>query len=90
MQKKRIIFMGTPEISSFYLKSLINNQHNIIAVFSQPPKKKGRGMILQNSPVHEIALNNKIDIFTPINFNSINVIEDVKKDTQLKWSIIEN
>ena len=79
MQKKRIIFMGTPEISSFYLKSLINNQHNIIAVFSQPPKKKGRGMILQNSPVHEIALNNKIDIFTPINFNSINVIEDVKK-----------
>ena len=40
MSNKKIIFMGTPYISSIYLDSLIKNKQNIIAVYSQPPKKK--------------------------------------------------
>ena len=47
---KRVIFMGTPEISAIYLQSLIDDDINIVGVFSQPPRKKGRGMIL-----HKIA-----------------------------------
>ena len=74
MSEKKIIFMGTPEISSIYLNSLINNNYNIIAAFSQPPKKKGRGMKLEKSAVHKLALLNDIKIFTPLN-----LIEDIEK-----------
>ena len=70
--------MGTPEISSIYLQSLIEAKHNIIGVFSQPAKKKGRGMSIQESPVHKIALLNNINIFTPIDLNS----DLTKKDFQ--------
>ena len=68
MSNKKIIFMGTPYISSIYLDSLIKNKQNIIAVYSQPPKKKGRGMKIQQSPVHQLALLNNIKVFTPSSF----------------------
>ena len=41
MRPKRIIFMGTPEISKTYLQSLIDNKYNIIATYTQPPRNKG-------------------------------------------------
>ena len=68
MSNKKIIFMGTPTIASIYLDFLIKNKYNIIAAYSQPPKKKGRGMKVEKSPVHRLALLNNIDIYTPSNF----------------------
>ena len=38
--------MGTPKISALYLQFLIKAQYNIISVYSQPPRKKGRGLSL--------------------------------------------
>ena len=70
MVSKRIIFMGTPEIASVYLKSLINTNHNIVAVYSQPARKKGRGMHKQESPVQTIAKKNSIKTLTPTEFVS--------------------
>ena len=58
MVRERIIFMGTPKIASIYLQSLIYYKYNIIAVYSQPPRKKGRGMLMQKSPVHGIYNSN--------------------------------
>lgn len=75
--------MGTPEIASIYLQSLIDSKNNIIAVFSQPPRKKGRGMQLQKTPVHKLAILNGINAFTPTNLNSEKVkknINDLKPD----------
>ena len=43
MSNERIIFMGTSEISEMYLKSLLDSHYNIVAVYSQPPRKKGEG-----------------------------------------------
>ena len=65
----RIIFMGTPQIAAIYLSSLLENKYNIIAAYSQCPKKKGRGMHLEKSAVHKLALLNKIDVFFPSNFS---------------------
>jgi len=62
--------MGTPEISSVYLKSLIDLKQNIVAVYSQPARKKGRGMHMQESPVQIIAKTNSIKTLTPIEFFS--------------------
>ena len=70
MLSKRIIFMGTPEISSVYLNSLISSKYNIVAVYSQPARKKGRGMHMQESPVQIIAKKNFIKTFTPTEFLS--------------------
>ena len=69
MLDNKIVFMGTPQIASIYLNSLIEDNFNIIAVFSQPPRKKGRGMKVVKSEVHKLASLNKIDIFTPSNFH---------------------
>ena len=52
MNNHRIIFMGTPKIASEYLQVLIKNNLNIISVYTQPPRPKGRGMSIQNSSVH--------------------------------------
>ncbi len=71
--------MGTPEIALVYLKSLIESNQNVAAVFSQPPRKKDRGMILKESPVHQFAKEKGITIYTPNNFNSNYIIEDLNK-----------
>ena len=55
MFKERVIFMGTPEIASVYVQSLIDSHFNIVAVYTQPPRKKGRGMQVQESPVQKLA-----------------------------------
>lgn len=78
MVSKRIIFMGTPKIASVYLKFLIDINHNIVAVYSQPARKKGRGMHMQVSPVQEIAKKNSIKTFTPTDFFS----EIIKKEIE--------
>ena len=61
--------MGTPEISAIYLNYLIQENFNIISVVTQPAKKKGRGLIKQESAVHKISKINKINVFTPLNLN---------------------
>ena len=65
MQKKRIIFMGTSLIACDYLNILIERNYNIIAVFTQPPRKKGRGMNITQSPVHVESLKYNIPVFCP-------------------------
>lgn len=70
MFKEKIIFMGTPEISASYLECLIQNKFNIFTVYTQPPRKKSRGMLIQKSPVHQLAISNEIKVFTPLNFNN--------------------
>ena len=51
MRQERVVFMGTPSISKIYLQSLIDHRYNIIAIYTQPPRKQGRGMQIKNSPV---------------------------------------
>ena len=61
----RIIFMGTPDFAVPALQTLIDSDHDVIAVYSQPPRPKGRGMVLTQSPVHELSEQNDIPVFTP-------------------------
>lgn len=61
----RIIFMGTPDFAVPCLEKLIHSKHEIVAVFTQPDKKKGRGYTLTAPPVKELALNHGIQVFQP-------------------------
>ena len=65
MNNKKIIFMGTPTIAAEHLKVLIENNFNIVGVFTQPPRKKNRGMKIKESEVHQIANKNNLEIYNP-------------------------
>ena len=79
MRQERIVFMGTPEISKVYLQSLIDLQYNIIATYTQPPRKQGRGMLIQKSPVHALSLEHNIPVYHPKNFTYLESIDELKK-----------
>ncbi|WP_430250553.1 methionyl-tRNA formyltransferase [Neorhizobium sp. DAR64860/K0K1] len=67
----RIIFMGTPEFSVPTLQNLKQAGHEIVAVYSQPPRPGGRrGLDLVKSPVHQAAELLGIPVLTPLNFKS--------------------
>lgn len=66
--KLRIAFMGTPDFSVPALKSILSAGHDVVAVYSQPPRPKGRGQQVQESPVHKAALDAGLMVRTPLNF----------------------
>lgn len=62
----RIVFMGTPDFSVPVLTSLIGQNHEIVAVYTRPPRPAGRGMAERKSPVHEKAEQFGIPVFVPV------------------------
>ena len=77
MNDKKIIFMGTPDIAAQHLNSLIENNLNIVGVFTQPPRKKNRGMRVEESQVHQIAKKNNLEVFYPTSIDDA-VIKQTK------------
>lgn len=61
----RIIFMGSPEFSVGALKALHAAGHEIVAVYSQPPRPKGRGQGIEKTAVHAAAEEMGFPVFTP-------------------------
>ena len=61
----RIIFWGTPEYSIASLDIFIKSKHEVIAVVSQPDKKRSRGNKLIPSPVKKFAEQESLKIYTP-------------------------
>ncbi len=67
----RIIFMGTPDFAQAALKAITENtEHEIIALYSQPPRPKGRGQQVQKSPTHLYAEEQGISVHTPKSLKS--------------------
>ena len=79
----KIIFMGTPEFAVPSLKCLIEN-HEVIGVFTQPDRPKGRGNKLTMSPVKKLALTYNIPVYQPtrikVDDNMINIINNLQPD----------
>ena len=67
---RKIVFMGTPEFSVKILDSLHKSEHEVICVYTQPPKKSNRGMKTNISPIHAYAKKNNLNIRHPITLNS--------------------
>ena len=65
-QSLRLAFMGTSDFSIPTLEVLENSSHDICAVYTQPPRKKGRGMKVQESPVQKLAQKYKIEVYCPV------------------------
>ena len=61
----RIVFMGTPESAVPSLQRLLDDGHEIVAVWTQPDKPAGRGKQLHQSPIKAFALQHKLTIHQP-------------------------
>ncbi|MDG6774485.1 methionyl-tRNA formyltransferase [Thiomicrorhabdus sp. ZW0627] len=64
-QALKVIFAGTPDFSVAPLQALIDSQHEVIAVYTQPDRPAGRGRKLTASPVKNLALEHDIPVFQP-------------------------
>ena len=83
MEKKRIVFMGTPKIASIVLESMLENDIEVGLVVSQPDKKKGRKQVVVYSETKEVALKHDIEVFQPIKIR-----EDYQKLIDYKPDLI--
>ncbi len=61
----RIVFMGTPEFSVPTLMEIVGQGHDVVACYTQPPRKAGRGMDERRSPVHDAAETLGIEVRAP-------------------------
>lgn len=64
-QPLRIIFAGTPDFAARHLQALIQSEHKIVGVYSQPDRPAGRGKKLKASEVKELALEHNLPVFQP-------------------------
>ena len=62
---QKIVFMGTPEFSVPTLDSLVNSEHEILTVYSQPASKANRGQKVIPSSVEIFAKKKSLNIRTP-------------------------
>tara|TARA_B100001248_G_scaffold175077_1_gene132831 strand:+ start:4460 stop:5356 length:897 start_codon:yes stop_codon:yes gene_type:complete len=70
--------MGTPEFAVPTLKSIIETNHRLLEVYTQPPQKRNRGQKIQNSPIHDFSKKSDIPVNCPSNFSK-NEIDHIKK-----------
>ena len=75
--KKSVIFMGTPNFAVPSLEK-IHKEYHVLSVYTQPPKKSGRGLRTKLNPIHEISNDYNLPVKTPQNFKSFDIIEEIK------------
>ena len=61
----RVAFFGTPAFAVPTLTEIVGQGHDIVAVYTQPPRPAGRGMAERKSPVHEVAERLHLTVLTP-------------------------
>ena len=81
----RVVFMGTPDIAATCLKQILADGFDVVGVYTQPDRPKGRGMKMVFSPVKEVALERNIPVFQPENFRAD---EDVAALAELKPDVV--
>ena len=74
----RIVFMGTPDIAATCLKKILDDGFEVVGVYTQPDRPKGRGMKLVASPVKEVALAAGIPVYQPENFREAETVEQLR------------
>jgi methionyl-tRNA formyltransferase len=74
----RLAFMGTPDFAVRSLAEIAAAGHEVVRVYTQPPRKRGRGQAEQKTPVHQLAEVLGIPVETPESFRDPDVIADFR------------
>nr|WP_206375944.1 methionyl-tRNA formyltransferase [Sneathiella chungangensis] len=83
----RLAFMGTPAFSAHILKALLDSPHEVVCVYSQPPRPAGRGKKLLPSAVHQLAEAEGVPVRTPVSLKSLEVQKEFA-DLQLDVAVV--
>lgn len=79
MSGLRLIFAGTPEFAAHHLQTLIDSEHEVIGVYTQPDRPAGRGKRLVGSPVKGLAERHNIPVFQPASLKSEEAQEELRQ-----------
>lgn len=71
----RVAFMGTPQFAVASLSEILASGHEVACVYTQPPRKSGRGQSVTKSPVHQFADVMGLPVSTPESFRKSSVID---------------
>ena len=71
--------MGTPDIAATCLKKILEDGFDVVGVYTQPDRPKGRGMKLVASPVKEVALQHGLPVFQPENFREEETVQQLRE-----------
>lgn len=74
----RIVFMGTPDFAAHCLQVLLDEGHEVTAVYTQPDKPKGRGKEVQASPVKELALRYGLPVYQPKKIRARESVDELR------------
>lgn len=71
--------MGTPDFSVPSLKALLAADYDVVGVFTQPDRRRGRGQRVTFSPVKQVAVGENIDVFQPRSLREPEMIDVLRK-----------
>ncbi|MBQ0753299.1 MAG: methionyl-tRNA formyltransferase [Gammaproteobacteria bacterium] len=77
MSPLRIIFAGTPEFAATSLQALLESEHQVVAVLTQPDRPSGRGKKLSAGPVKALALSHQIPVLQPLSLRADDIAEQL-------------
>lgn len=75
----KIVFMGTPEFAVLPLRTLIENDYNVVAVVTQPDRPQGRKRTLTPSPVKVEAMERGIPVLQPEKIRDVNSVAELQR-----------
>ena len=75
----KIVFMGTSRFALPTLRTLVENNFNVVAVYTQPPRPSGRGKKIKISLIGQFAIEKKIKVFYPKNFTDNDDIDEFQR-----------
>ena len=81
-----IVFAGTPKFAADHLEILLNSEHKVTCILTQPDKASGRGKKVKFSPVKEIAIREGIEVLQPNSLSGekiLKALENTKIDLML-------
>ena len=73
----KIVFAGTPDFAVPTLQALLDSEHQICGVYTQPDRPAGRGRKLTASPVKALAVSANLPVFQPENFKQAGALEQL-------------
>ncbi len=73
----RILFAGTPDFSVPPLRALLESEHQVVGVHTQPDRPAGRGRKLQPSPVKQVAQEAGVPVYQPATLRRSEAVETI-------------
>ena len=83
----KVVFWGTPSYALDSLNAIVDSEHELLAVVTQPDKRRGRGSHKSPSPIKKRAIELGLKVFTPERIKNQEEIKNQINDIKLLWQV---